>query len=124
MSANVILLIEDDLDFRNFVEEVLNEAGYTVLLAENGSQGSKLVNEHLPDLIVTDLLMPEKDGVRFIEENKASHPSIPIIAMSGGASVFSPAFLEAAEKLGASKTLAKPFEIEQLLKLVDECLTQ
>ena len=122
MSVKKILLIEDDLQFQSFVEEVLKAEGYQVFLAENGVQGSHMMKEVIPDLIITDLLMPQKDGVRLITEIRSSHPKIPIIAMSGGSSFFSPAFLEAAATLGASETLAKPFLGEQLLELVDKCL--
>ncbi len=96
--------------------------GYTVFQAEDGSQGVKMIEELDPDLIVTDLLMPHKDGVRLITETRVSHPHIPIIAMSGGSSFFSPAFLEAADTLGATHTLDKPFTDEALLVLVNKCL--
>jgi len=121
MSAKQILLIEDDEQFRSFVEQVLADEGYSVLLAEDGNQGALMIKEHNPDLIVTDLLMPHKDGVRLITETRAAFPQIPIIAMSGGSSFFSPAFLEAADTLGASYTLAKPFQSEQLIELVNKC---
>ncbi len=121
MSAKQIFLIEDDEQFRGFVEQVLTEEGYTVLLADDGQQGALMIEEHSPDLIITDLLMPHKDGVRLITETRASHPNIKIIAMSGGSSFFSPAFLEAADTLGAAHTLAKPFQGEQLIELIDKC---
>ncbi len=122
MTEQTILLIEDDKQFRNFVKEVLLAEGYTVLQAEDGSQGVEMIKEHDPDLIITDLLMPRKDGVRLITETRSSHPHIPIIAMSGGTSLFSPAFLEAANTLGASHTLDKPFTDDALLALVNKCL--
>ncbi len=122
MTEQTILLIEDDKQFRKFVKEVLRAEGYTVFQAEDGSQGVKMIEELDPDLIVTDLLMPHKDGVRLITETRVSHPHIPIIAMSGGSSFFSPAFLEAADTLGATHTLDKPFTDEALLVLVNKCL--
>ena len=122
MSAKQILLIEDDQQFHNFVKEVLESEDYAVLSAMNGAEASKLLEEHTPDLILTDLLMPEKDGVRLITEARVSHPQTPIIAMSGGQSAFSPVFLEAATTLGAAHTLDKPFDDEQLLTLVRSCL--
>ena len=122
MSAKQILLIEDDEQFRSFVEQVLTDEGYSVLIAEDGQQGASMIEEHSPDLIITDLLMPHKDGVRLITETRTSHPDTPIIAMSGGSSFFSPAFLEAADTLGAAHTLAKPFQGEQLVELIDKCL--
>jgi len=121
MSNKLILLIEDDIQFHNFVKEVLLEEGFTVLSANDGVEASHLLETHNPDLIITDLLMPEKDGVRLITEARASHPSTAIIAMSGGQSAFSPVFLEAATTLGAAYTLDKPFDCEQLLELVAKC---
>ena len=122
MSGKQILLIEDDQQFHNFVKEVLESDGYSVISAMNGVEASKLLEEHSPDLIITDLLMPEKDGVRLITEARVSHPQTPIIAMSGGQSAFSPVFLEAATTLGAAHTLDKPFDDEQLLTLVSSCI--
>ncbi|MCP4273316.1 MAG: response regulator [Gammaproteobacteria bacterium] len=122
MTEQTILLIEDDKQFRNFVKEVLLAEGYTVLQAEDGSHGVEMIKEHDPDLIITDLLMPRKDGIRLITETRSSHPHIPIIAMSGGTSLFSPAFLEAANTLGASHTLDKPFTDDALLVLVNKYL--
>ena len=121
MSSKEILLIEDDQQFHNFVKEVLKAEGHTVLSAFNGLEASAILEKNTPNLIITDLLMPEKDGVRVITEAKASHPQTPIIAMSGGQSAFSPVFLEAATTLGATYTLDKPFDDEQLLELVRKC---
>lgn len=122
MSTKLILLIEDDQQFHSFVKQLLEDEGFTVLSAVNGLLASQLLEQNKPDLIITDLLMPEKDGVRLITEARVSHPGTPIIAMSGGQSAFSPVFLEAATTLGAAYTLDKPFESEQLLDLVAKCL--
>lgn len=124
MTAKKILIIEDDDQLQGFVQELLEDHGFEVLLAANGNEGIKVAEEQQPDLILTDLLMPEKDGVRVITEVKANHPEIPIIAMSGGQSVFSPVFLEAASTLGATKTLDKPFRNEELLQTIADCLEE
>lgn len=121
MSSKTILIIEDDMQLQGFVSELLESKGYEVVLADNGNQGIEAVEAHEPDLILTDLLMPEKDGVRVITEVKTKYPQIPIIAMSGGQSVFSPVFLEAASTLGATKTLNKPFRNEELLETIANC---
>lgn len=122
MTKKTILVIEDDLELQTFVEEFLTENNYQILLANNGNEGLAMIEENQLDLILTDLLMPEKDGVRVISDVKANHPEIPIIAMSGGQSVFSPVFLEAANTLGATKTLTKPFRNEELLQTIQDCL--
>ena len=123
MDAKHILLIEDDEQFRNYLEEVLKSEGFNVSTAADGQQGYDSAMENKPDLMITDLLMPEKDGVRLITEIKQAYPDLNIIAMSGGQSVFSPAFLEAAQSLGANYTLDKPFMEDQLLELIEKCLS-
>ncbi|PCJ48159.1 MAG: response regulator [Gammaproteobacteria bacterium] len=122
MSAKRILLIEDDPSFHAFVKDALEKKAYTVNSAYDGVQATQILNKTEPNLILVDLLLPEKDGIRFITETKQSHPSIPIIAMSGGVSQYSPSFLKAARSLGASHILEKPFVSKQLLELVDKCI--
>ena len=121
MSDKQILLVEDDKHLSAYLSELLTSKGFSVLTAVNGQQASQMLVEIQPDLLITDLLMPEKDGVRLITETRTSHPQTPIIAMSGGQSAFSPVFLEAASTLGAAYTLEKPFESEQLLELIAKC---
>ena len=121
MSVKRILLIEDDPLFHAFAKEVLERKKYIVYSAFDGVQAIEILNKNETDLILVDLLLPEKDGIRFITESKLSHSTIPIIAMSGGSSQYSPSFLKAARSLGASHTLEKPFVSQQLLELVDKC---
>ena len=123
MSGKRILLIEDDLQFHSFVKDVLENNNYSVDSAFNGMEASKLLGVQVPDLIVVDLLLPEKDGIKFITETKVLHSQIPIIAMSGGQSQYSPSFLKAARTLGATQTLEKPFLSEQLIELIDKCFS-
>ena len=122
MSSYTILIIEDDEQFRGFVSELLTSEGFEVLTAENGKEGIDLLEVQQPDLILTDLLMPEKDGVRVISEVRSNYSHIPVIAMSGGQSVFSPVFLEAASSLGAAQTLTKPFADDELIDAIHSLL--
>ena len=122
MTNKRILVIEDDLELQEFVEDFLSENNFEVLLANNGNEGIEILENNDVDLVLTDLLMPEKDGVRVISEIKTQHSHIPVIAMSGGQSVFSPVFLEAAATLGAAKTISKPFRNEELLQSINECI--
>ena len=124
MSTKKILVIEDDEQFLGFVAELLTNEGFDVIKAENGKEGIKVVEKNEPDLILTDLLMPEKDGVRVISEVRSKYSHIPIIAMSGGQSVFSPVFLEAASSLGAAQTLTKPFSDEELIESINSVLNK
>lgn len=117
-----ILVIDDDPQLRGFLREVLDQEGYQVFEAENGNEGSSLHARHQPDLVVTDIVMPEKEGMELIRELRQEDPALPIIAMSGGNAGFSGSYLAAAGKLGANLTLAKPFTASHLLAAIEELL--
>ncbi|MCU0574161.1 MAG: response regulator [Syntrophobacteraceae bacterium] len=118
-----ILVIDDEELLVRMVKTMLEREGYRVLVAPNGKHGLKLFREEPVDLVITDIFMPEKEGLETIRELRREFPGIKIIAMSGGmarAEGFSA--LPLAEKLGANHTLLKPFERAQLLSVVSECL--
>src|SRR5215217_6262281 len=103
-----ILLIDDDDLLRSVLAKSLGHAGYTVIQAIDGQQGIELAHAASVDLVITDLLMPVQEGVETIIKLKRQRPSLPIIAISGGASN-SPLYLEIAARVGAKRILAKPF---------------
>jgi CheY-like chemotaxis protein len=117
-----ILIIDDDEDVRAMVREVLSRAGYDTTEAANGRVGIKLQKESPADLILTDLIMPEQEGLETIMEIRRLFPKTRIVAMSGGGHDGVMDFLPMARKLGASKTLNKPFTTVQLLAAVREVL--
>ena len=117
-----ILVIDDDVQLRGFLCEVLDQAGYRVHEAGNGNEGSEQYARHRPDLVLTDIVMPEKEGMELIMELRRDHPALPIIAMSGGNAGFSGSYLTVASKLGASATLAKPFTASHLLTAIEQLL--
>ena len=117
-----ILVIDDDVQLRAFLCEVLDQEGYQVYQAENGTIGSEMFDAHTPDLVLTDIVMPEKEGMELIMELRHANPALPIIAMSGGNAGFSGSYLAAAGKLGANATLAKPFTASHLLAAIEELL--
>lgn len=124
-----ILVIEDDAAYREMLTEALSEAGHRVVSAENGDEGIQLCHQHHCPLVITDIFMPEKEGLETIRELKAEFPTLKIIAISGGGfrshyAVTSGAenALAAAKAFGANYTLFKPFEIQHLLQLVEELL--
>ena len=117
-----VLVIDDDAMLRGFLREVLDQAGYQVFAAANGNEGTDLFARHRPDLVLTDIVMPEKEGMELIMELRRDHPDLPIIAMSGGNAGFSGSYLTVASKLGASATLAKPFTASQLLMAIAQLL--
>jgi DNA-binding response OmpR family regulator len=116
-----VLLIDDEYPVRDTCRAALEAAGHTVVEAENGKFGDALCRAVPPDLVITDLMMPEKEGIETIIGLRRDFPQLKIIAMSGA--LYSGAFLAAAAKLGASCTLHKPFTSEQLLAAVNQVLS-
>jgi PAS domain S-box-containing protein len=114
-AAARILVVDDELGVRTFLQKVLADAGYTVLVAEDGGQALKMVRAQRFDLVLTDLVMPEKEGIEIIRSMHKELPDLKIIAMSGA---FGGEFLKVAKRLGANSTLAKPVAPEQLISAV------
>ncbi len=117
-----ILVIDDDAAMRRLILRVLGARGHALLEAENGQQGLTLVENRQPDLIITDILMPGKEGIETIREVLDRWPGTKIIAISGGGGSQNLMFLEAAKAFGAYASLAKPFRPEQLIEIVDKVL--
>ena len=117
-----ILLIEDDEAVRTLISGALTGAGYEVFEAADGKKGMKLYEEVQPDLVITDLVMPEKDGIETIIELRRDFPRVKIIAVSGGGRYGQDSYLQVAGKLGAERALAKPYKISDLLEAVREVL--
>jgi DNA-binding response OmpR family regulator len=117
-----ILLIDDDDLFRNLLRINLEEAGHTVIEAPNGQKGLALYRAAPADLVLTDLVMPEKDGIGIIIELRKEFPAAKIIAMSGGGRGSAADYLKSARLLGAVGTLPKPFTHEALLAAIKAAL--
>ncbi len=117
-----ILVIDDEELARYTVREILQSAGHAVTEAGNGNEGIKLQHEHRFDLVITDIIMPEKEGVETIIELKRDYPDLKIIGVSGGGRARNLHFLDISEQFGADKVLKKPFTYDQLMECVDACL--
>lgn len=119
MSYNIkrILIIDDDEDFRSYVCDLLTTRGHKVFAAANGKKGVDTINKEEIDIILVDMIMPEREGVETIMEVRLTHPDIKIIAMSGA--VRHDTYLRLAEGLGADITLSKPFKKEDVLNAID-----
>ena len=120
--AQSILVADDDDLLRGFICAVLRKAGYTVLEASGGLKAVALFREHKPDLVITDLLMPGRDGMEVLRDIRALDPQAKVILVSGGGDVVPVGFLDLAPKMGAIGTLAKPFEPRELLHAVQNAL--
>jgi len=119
-----ILIIEDDDQTRSMLRQVLEREGYEVVDAPDGREGIRLYRGKPTDLIITDIIMPEKEGIETIMELKRDFPDVKIIAMSGGGRIGPDEYLHVAKKLGAQRTFAKPVEREEMLKAIRELLTR
>ena len=117
-----ILLVDDDEQFRNMLSETLREAGYEVVEAHEGAEGLRFYHEHGSDLIITDLIMPEKEGLEIIQEIRRHDPETKIIAMSGGGRHGPYDYLKIAKTFGARQVLAKPFSRQEILTAVEQVL--
>ena len=116
-----LLLIDDDALLREMLAAALVQAGHTVVQAEDGRQGVNFFRAEPADLVITDLVMPDREGIETIIALHGKWPALPIVAMSGG-DTRSSVYLALAAKLGACRTLAKPFATDVLLRAIDELL--
>jgi DNA-binding NtrC family response regulator len=116
-----ILTIDDNPVMRNAVVLALTEAGHAVVAVARARDGLDILKTVIPDLVITDLIMPDKDGIELITELRRILPDLPIIAISGGSSLSS-LYLKMAKQLGAVKILLKPFSVEALSEAVDGAL--
>jgi DNA-binding response OmpR family regulator len=118
-----ILVIEDDTQFCQMLALMLTQAGHEVETAANGVLGLERFQQNTPDLVITDVMMPEKDGIDVIIDIKRQGSDTRVIAISGGRRAITPQFnLDSAALIGASQILAKPFNRQQLLEAVEAAL--
>jgi len=111
-----ILIIDDDRQMRRLLTRILTGAGHTVREAENGRDGIAEFQRRRAALVISDIVMPDVEGIETILTLRGEEPEVPIIAISGGSD---PVYLRAAGRLGAAATLEKPFSRDQLLALVE-----
>jgi DNA-binding response OmpR family regulator len=117
-----ILLVEDDKELREMLKISLLRNNFTVLEAENGKDAIVHFKPLLTDLVVTDLIMPEEDGLKVVIKLRELKPSIKIIAISGGGKVGPGSYLNLAKALGADAIYSKPFSINDLVIKIEELL--
>lgn len=117
-----ILIIDDDADVRDTLALVLEEAGHKTVMAKSGADGARKFGETRPQLVLTDIIMPESDGLEAMSAIRALDPTVRIIAMSGASFAGSGYYLKLAKRFGAAAVLPKPFEPEELVSTVERCL--
>lgn len=109
-----ILIIDDEASIRRIVRQVLTREGHTVLEAADGREGVRLQRRERADLVITDLVMPEQEGIETIRTLLDEDPDVRIVAMSGGGRGGAESYLRMAELMGAVATLPKPFTLQKL----------
>jgi YesN/AraC family two-component response regulator len=117
-----LLVIDDDFFVRDMLERLMRKAGYEVETAENGDEALRLHRRNPVELVITDILMPEKEGLETITEFRKSFPGVKVIAISGGGRIGPANYLKMATLLGADRTFAKPVDTAELLSAVEELL--
>ncbi len=117
-----ILIIEDDNEVREYLESVLSRAGYQVISAGNGKEGVALFRKDPADLVITDIIMPEKDGIETIMDLRRANSNLKVIAISGGGRAEPENYLHSARLLGANRTMKKPFTNQEMIDAIRELL--
>ncbi len=117
-----ILVVDDDPGFREMLQCMLSDDGFEVELATNGLEALSKYRANPTDLVVTDIIMPEKEGIETIIELKRDYPGIKIIAISGGGSIGPKEYLDTVRLLGVKHTFFKPFEVSDLIVAVKKLI--
>ena len=117
-----IMVVDDEEEVRGVVCENLAACGFDVAYARDGQEALNMIDggSHHPQVVITDIIMPRKEGLEVIMELRRRHPDIRLIAISGGGRTKSTDFLHLAKKLGADAILPKPLDIDMLEKTVRE----
>jgi DNA-binding response OmpR family regulator len=117
-----VLIIDDEPHILLMLKKMLERSGYEVDLAANGVEGIDMFRKSNADLVITDIIMPEKEGLETIREMRRIKPDLKIIAMSGGGKVSADNYLEIARIFGASKIIEKPFTQKEIISAVRELI--
>ena len=118
-----ILVVDDDFHIRESLRIKLEQAGHTVRLAPDGAEAVKFLKREVFDIVVTDILMPDKDGFELIGDIRRKWPKVRIVAISGGGRIGTEQLLVAASGLGADAVIAKPFSYPQFSAVLGSLLT-
>lgn len=117
-----ILVIDDDPWILKIFQQILESEGHEITIATNGQEGLDLFRQAPTDIVITDMVMPVKDGLKMIMEMENEFPKVPIIAISGGGVIEPERYLTLAESIGTRKTLTKPVSKQDLLDAVNDAL--
>jgi CheY-like chemotaxis protein len=119
-----ILIIDDEPSSLDLLQHIFEGEGYQVALAVNGLEGVELFRNNPCDLVITDIVMPGKDGLQTILDLRQEYPELPFVAISGGGVISKERYLTVAGYLGRVITLAKPFAVEAIVAAVEKLLVE
>jgi DNA-binding response OmpR family regulator len=117
-----VLVVDDSADIRGMLQAQLEMEGFEVATAPDGARALALLGRERTDLIITDLFMPDKDGIETILEIREKYPAVQIVAMSGWDSRQGSDYLKVAREIGAVRTVKKPFELTDIVKIVRDLM--
>ncbi len=117
-----VLVIDDEPYILLMLKKLFEKEGFDVDIAINGDEGIKIFSKYPADVIITDIVMPEKEGLETIREFKQTNPDLKIIAISGGGRIDSKEYLDSARLFGAAKVFRKPFKQREMVNAVNELL--
>ncbi|MFC1524084.1 response regulator [Thermodesulfobacteriota bacterium] len=118
-----ILVVDDNHLVRKLLGEIIESAGYEIFEAENGKLALKVFRENPFDLVITDIFMPEVDGLEIIKALHGDYPDVKIIAISGDSALAPDNYLRLAEDCGAFRIFSKPIKVDDLLNAIEEAIT-
>ncbi len=118
-----ILIIDDEQAIRAFLRKMLEREGHEVVEASNGKEGMKEYRTRPADVVVTDIIMPEQEGIQTILELKKEYPNAKVIAISGGGFIEATQYLQIVKTMGVKHAFAKPFERSEILGALKELLS-
>ena len=120
----LVLIVDDDPQMLRLLTDVVELDNHDVLLAQDGEMAMKYFGHQTPDLIITDILMPNKEGLELISEIREKYPKLKIIAYSGGGSTDPQSYLEFASGMGADKVFSKPMPLAELRQQIRDLLAE
>jgi len=113
-----ILVLDDEPSILLMIKKMLEKAGHEVDIAQNGKDGMQLFEKNRPDMVISDIIMPEKEGLETIFELRRMHPDLKIIAISGGGRIGPDGYLAGAKLLGANMVFQKPLDQKEFVNAV------
>jgi DNA-binding NtrC family response regulator len=119
-----IVLVDDDESLRTAMATILTRAGFNIHSTADGEEALRFIQKNAVSLVITDLIMPQIEGIELIVRLRKARPDLKVIAVSGGGRLRPETFLDAAKSLGAWKTMTKPFSTPELIASIREALAQ